>query len=53
MMGASEKIVYCGELGSGLSAKVSNHYLSETIILATSEAMNFGLRSEVDKHLLY
>lgn len=52
-MGAPEKIFYCGGLGSGLAAKISNNYLCGTILLATAEAMNIGIRSGVDKHVLF
>lgn len=52
-MSAPEKMFYCGGLGSGLAAKISNNYLSGTILLATAEAMNIGIRSGIDKHLLF
>jgi len=53
MMGAVEKFFYCGRLGAGLAAKISNNYLSGTILLATAEAMAFGIKSGIDKHLLH
>ncbi|KFY79212.1 hypothetical protein V499_01747 [Pseudogymnoascus sp. VKM F-103] len=52
-MATPEKIFYCGGLGAGLAAKISNNYLCGTILLATAEAMNIGIRSGVDKHVLY
>jgi 3-hydroxyisobutyrate dehydrogenase len=52
-MGSPEKIFYCGGLGAGLAAKISNNYLSGTILLAVAEAMNIGIRSGVDKHVLF
>ncbi|KAF5393349.1 hypothetical protein D9757_000543 [Collybiopsis confluens] len=36
----------------GLAAKLSNNYLSATIALATSEAMNLGMRLGVDPKIL-
>lgn len=53
MMGSPEKFFYCGKLGAGLAAKISNNYLSGTILLATAEAMAFGIKSGIDKDLLY
>jgi 3-hydroxyisobutyrate/3-hydroxypropionate dehydrogenase len=53
MMGSPEKFFFCGGLGAGLAAKISNNYLSGTILLATAEAMAIGIRSGIDKHLLY
>ncbi|KAI9053699.1 hypothetical protein LZ554_002652 [Drepanopeziza brunnea f. sp. 'monogermtubi'] len=53
MMGSPEKFFFCGKLGAGLAAKISNNYLSGTILLASAEAMAFGIKSGIDKHLLY
>lgn len=36
----------------GLAAKLSNNYLSGLIALATSEAMNLGMRLGLDPHVL-
>jgi 3-hydroxyisobutyrate/3-hydroxypropionate dehydrogenase len=36
----------------GLAAKLSNNYLSALIALATSEAMNLGIRLGLDPHVL-
>ena len=52
MMGAPEKLFLCGQLGNGLAAKISNNYLSGTILIALSEAMAFGIRSGLDKNVL-
>lgn len=53
MMGTPSKFFYCGKLGAGLAAKISNNYLSGTILLASAEAMAIGIKSGIDKHLLY
>jgi len=53
MMGEPKKFFYCGKLGAGLAAKISNNYLSGTILLATAEAMAIGVRSGMDPKLLY
>jgi len=53
MMGTPSKFFYCGRLGAGLAAKISNNYLSGTILLASAEAMAFGIKSGIDKDLLY
>ncbi|KAF1344976.1 putative 3-hydroxyisobutyrate dehydrogenase [Delphinella strobiligena] len=53
MMGTPSKFFFCGKLGAGLAAKISNNYLSGTILLASAEAMAFGIKSGIDKDLLY
>lgn len=53
LMASPDKIFPCGPLGSGLAAKISNNYLCGTNLLASAEAMNFGIRNGVDKHILY
>ena len=53
MMGAVEKFFYCGKLGAGLAVKISNNYISCTILLATAEALAIGIKSGVDKNVLY
>ncbi|KAF2462460.1 putative 3-hydroxyisobutyrate dehydrogenase [Lineolata rhizophorae] len=53
MMGEPKKFFYCGKLGAGLAAKISNNYLSCTTLLAVAEAMAIGIRSGIDKDLLY
>lgn len=45
-------IVACGGPGMGLTAKFCNNYCSGLISLATAEAMNIGMRSGMDPHLL-
>ncbi|KAF4967741.1 hypothetical protein FSARC_4802 [Fusarium sarcochroum] len=47
-----KNIVACGGLGMGLTAKLCNNYCSSLIALATSEAMNIGIRSGMDPRLL-
>ena len=53
MMGTQSKFFFCGKLGAGLAAKISNNYLSGTILLASAEAMAIGIKSGIDKDLLY
>jgi len=53
MMGSPERFYYCGTLGAGLTAKIVNNYLCGVNLLASAEAMNFGLRSGIDKNVLY
>ena len=52
MMGDPEKIIACGGPSLGLTAKLSNNYLSGLIAIATAEAMNIGMRSGLDKKVL-
>lgn len=53
MMSALSKFFFSGELGASLAAKTASDYLSGTNLLASAEAMTFGVNSGVDKHLLY
>ena len=53
MMGSPEKFFYCGGIGAGLAAKICNNYLAGVILLASAEAMNIGIRSGIDRKLLY
>lgn len=52
MMGNPNKIFLCGQLGTGLAAKISNNYLSGTFMVAIAEAMAIGIRAGVDKNKL-
>ncbi|POR33571.1 Uncharacterized protein TPAR_06266 [Tolypocladium paradoxum] len=53
MMGHPQKLFWCGELGSGTTAKIVNNYLSGTILLANCEAMALGVRAGLDPKLLF
>ncbi|KAF2662795.1 3-hydroxyisobutyrate dehydrogenase-like protein [Lophiostoma macrostomum CBS 122681] len=53
MMGSSSKFFYLDRLGAGLSAKISNNYLSGTILLATAEAVAIGVKQGLDPKMLY
>jgi 3-hydroxyisobutyrate dehydrogenase len=53
MMGDPQKLFYCNAIGAGLAAKISNNYLSCSILLAVAEAMAIGVRSGVDPKLLH
>ncbi|KAF2815576.1 putative 3-hydroxyisobutyrate dehydrogenase [Mytilinidion resinicola] len=52
-MGDAKKHFYCGDLGSGLAAKICNNYLSCTILLANAEAMATGVKLGLDPKILY
>lgn len=52
-MGDPNKFFFCGRLGTGLAAKISNNYLSCSILLAVAEAMAIGTRLGVDEKLLH
>ncbi|KAF2199966.1 6-phosphogluconate dehydrogenase C-terminal domain-like protein [Delitschia confertaspora ATCC 74209] len=52
-IGSPQKFFYLQTLGAGLTAKISNNYLSGTILLATAEALAIGIRSGIDPQLLY
>lgn len=45
-------IIPCGGPSLGLVAKLANNYLSGTIAIATSEAMNMGMRAGMDARVL-
>ncbi|KAK7445865.1 hypothetical protein CaCOL14_004883 [Colletotrichum acutatum] len=47
-----KNIIACGGPGLGLTAKLCNNYCSALISLATSEAMNIGMRAGMDPRLL-
>ena len=53
LMGSPLKIIFCGGLGTGLAAKITNNYMACTILLATAEAMAIGFRSGIDKKVLH
>ena len=50
MMGRS--IIACGGPSLGLTAKLCNNYCSALIAIATSEAMNIGMRAGMDPRVL-
>jgi 3-hydroxyisobutyrate/3-hydroxypropionate dehydrogenase len=52
-MANPEKMFYCGTLGHGLAAKLSNNYLSVCTNLMNAEAMALGVKLGLDPHLLY
>lgn len=47
-----KNIVHVGANGSGLSAKIANNLLLAISMIATSEAMNLGLKLGLDKNVL-
>ncbi|KAF2707704.1 6-phosphogluconate dehydrogenase C-terminal domain-like protein [Pleomassaria siparia CBS 279.74] len=53
MLGSPSKFFYLNSLGSGLVAKISNNYLSGTILLATAEALAIGIAQGLDPKQLY
>lgn len=53
MIGSPSKFFYLNTLGAGLTAKISNNYLSGTILLATAEALAIGIKQGLDPKMLY
>jgi 3-hydroxyisobutyrate dehydrogenase-like beta-hydroxyacid dehydrogenase len=53
LLGSPPKFFYLHSLGSGLTAKIANNYLSGTILLATAEALAMGVKSGIDPSALY
>ncbi|KAJ5605309.1 hypothetical protein N7510_010463 [Penicillium lagena] len=53
VMGDPKKLFWCGKLGAGLAAKVSNNYIACTVFIAVAEAMAIGVRSGIDGKLLH
>lgn len=53
MMGDPKKFFWAGKLGAGLAVKISNNYLSCSILVGIAEAMAIGIRSGVDPSLLH
>ncbi|KAI9660334.1 MAG: hypothetical protein M1821_009684 [Bathelium mastoideum] len=47
-----KSIVACGDSSLGLTAKLCNNYCSALIAIATSEAMNIGMRAGMDPRVL-
>ena len=52
-MGSQEKFFWCGKIGAGLAAKISNNYLSCSIVVGIAEAMAIGIRSGIEPALLH
>jgi len=52
MMGEPQKLFWCGKIGAGLAAKISNNYISCTTFLVVAEALAIGVRSGIDPKLL-
>lgn len=46
-------VFYLGGPTLGLAAKLANNYMSATLAIVTSEAMNIGMRHGIDPKLLY
>lgn len=46
-------VFYLGRPTLGLAAKLANNYMSATLAIVTSEAMNMGMRHGIDPKLLY
>lgn len=52
-MADPEKIFWCGGQGNGVASKIADNYLAGAFCVAISEAMALGIRSGVDKHVLF
>lgn len=48
-----KNLISCGGPTLGLAAKLSNNYLAGVIIIASSEAMNMGMKAGLDPRVLY
>ncbi|KAL3485133.1 NAD binding domain of 6-phosphogluconate dehydrogenase-domain-containing protein [Aspergillus germanicus] len=48
-----EKIFWCGRVGAGLAAKMSNNYIACTMMLAASEATAIAVRSGIEPEILH
>ncbi|KAL2832640.1 NAD binding domain of 6-phosphogluconate dehydrogenase-domain-containing protein [Aspergillus pseudoustus] len=53
MMADPAKIIFAGQLGTGLAAKIANNYIAFCTSLATAEAMSIGVRSGVEPKTLF
>ncbi|KAL1887245.1 hypothetical protein Sste5346_010340 [Sporothrix stenoceras] len=51
-MGDPNKVFWCGGIGLGLAAKISNNYISCSVLLLIAEAMAIGVKAGVDPKLL-
>lgn len=47
-----KQVIPWGKHSSGLAAKLCNNYLSGIIAIASSEALNMGIRAGLDPHVL-
>lgn len=47
-MGRANSIFLCGDLGAGVAFKVINNYISAIASLASSEALNIGVKLSLD-----
>jgi 3-hydroxyisobutyrate dehydrogenase-like beta-hydroxyacid dehydrogenase len=52
MMGEASKLFWCGRVGAGLAAKISNNYVACSVFLIVAEALAIGVRSGIDPKLL-
>jgi hypothetical protein len=52
VMGDPNKLFWCGSVGSGLAGKISNNYISCSVLLLIAEAMAIGVKSGVDPKML-
>ena len=53
LMGSSERISFCSQLGRGLVSKMVNNYIGLTNIAVASQGLAFGLRHGMDASTLY
>lgn len=51
-MAASERVNFCGKLGTGLVSKTVNNYIGLSNIIVAAEGMAFGVRHGVDGKIL-
>ena len=53
LMADPTKIFWCGGPGAGLAAKIGDNYLAGTYCVSIAVVMALGIRSGVDKHVLF
>lgn len=53
LMGATERINFCGALGTGLVCKIANNYAGLSNLVVAAQAMALGVRHGVDRKTLY
>ncbi|KAM0328712.1 hypothetical protein ACHAQA_005125 [Verticillium albo-atrum] len=53
MMSDPQKVFWCGGVGLGLAAKISNNYISCSVLLLIAEAMAIGVKAGLDPALLH
>ncbi len=53
LRGIGNKIVYCGDIGSGMVCKLTNNLINLSFAVVLGEALTTGVRAGVDLHTLF